>query len=295
MSSLKDIRTRISSVKSTRQITSAMKMVSAAKLKKAQDAVINLRPYANKLNEVLSNISKSVNLAEDNIYARSGYPERILFVVISSNKGLCGAFNMNVIKETIRLIDEDYYGENEQGNVDILTIGKAATDYFTKKRYRVIGSDNELIDQLSFDKAVPLIEKIIDSFVNKDYDRVMVIYNRFKNAAVQILTSHQFLPVEIDYCEEEDFFMNFDYIMEPDQEYIIKNLIPKSLKLNFYEALLESLAAEHGARMTAMHKATDNATTLIKELQLTYNKARQASITNEISEIVGGAEALSNI
>ncbi|MDY6801540.1 MAG: ATP synthase F1 subunit gamma [Bacteroidota bacterium] len=293
MSSLKDIRTRISSVKSTRQITSAMKMVSAAKLKKAQDSVINLRPYAHKLNEILSNITQSVNIIEDNVYARSGYPERILFVVISSNKGLCGAFNMNVIKETIRIIDEDYYGENEQGNVDILTIGKAATDYFSKKGYKIIGYDNELLDQLSFDKAVPLIEKIIDSFVNKDYDRVMVIYNRFKNAAVQILTSHQFLPVEVDYCEEEDFFMNFDYIMEPDQEYIIKNLIPQSLKLNFYEALLESLAAEHGARMTAMHKATDNATTLIKELELTYNKARQASITNEISEIVGGAEALS--
>jgi len=292
MSSLKDIRTRISSVKSTRQITSAMKMVSAAKLKKAQDSVINLRPYAHKLNEILNNITKSVNIIEDNIYARSGYPERILFVVISSNKGLCGAFNMNVIKETIRLIDEDYYGENEQGNVDVLTIGKAATDYFSKKGYKIIGYDNELLDQLSFDKTAPLIKKIIDSFVTKDYDRVMLIYNRFKNAAVQILTSHQFLPVEVNYCEDEDSFVNFDYIMEPDQEYIIKNLIPRSLKLNFYEALLESLAAEHGARMTAMHKATDNASSLIKELQLTYNKARQASITNEISEIVGGAEAL---
>jgi len=294
MSSLKDIRTRISSVKSTRQITSAMKMVSAAKLKKAQDSVINLRPYAHKLNEILNNITKSVNIIEDNIYARSGYPERILFVVISSNKGLCGAFNMNVIKETIRLIDEDYYGENEQGNVDVLTIGKAATDYFSKKGYKIIGYDNELLDQLSFDKTAPLIKKIIDLFVTKDYDRVMLIYNRFKNAAVQILTSQQFLPVEINYCdEEEESFVNFDYIMEPDQEYIIKNLIPRSLKLNFYEALLESLAAEHGARMTAMHKATDNASSLIKELQLTYNKARQASITNEISEIVGGAEALS--
>ncbi len=294
MSSLKDIRTRISSVKSTRQITSAMKMVSAAKLKKAQDSVINLRPYAHKLNEILNNITKSVNIIEDNIYARSGYPERILFVVISSNKGLCGAFNMNVIKETIRLIDEDYYGENEKGNVDVLTIGKAATDYFSKKGYKIIGYDNELLDQLSFDKTAPLIKKIIDLFVTKDYDRVMLIYNRFKNAAVQILTSQQFLPVEINYCdEEEESFVNFDYIMEPDQEYIIKNLIPRSLKLNFYEALLESLAAEHGARMTAMHKATDNASSLIKELQLTYNKARQASITNEISEIVGGAEALS--
>jgi len=293
MSSLKDIRTRISSVKSTRQITSAMKMVSAAKLKKAQDSVINLRPYAHKLNEILSNITHSVNIIEDNIYARSGHPERILFVVISSNKGLCGAFNINVIKETIRIIDEDYYGENEQGNVDVLTIGKAATEYFNKKGYKVIGYDNELLDQLSFDKAAPLIEKIIESYVNKEYDQVMLIYNRFKNAAVQILTSHQFLPVEVNYCEEdEDSFVNFDYIMEPDQEYIVKNLIPKSLKLNFYEALLESLAAEHGARMTAMHKATDNATTLIKELELTYNKARQASITNEISEIVGGAEAL---
>jgi len=293
MSSLKDIRTRITSVKSTRQITSAMKMVSAAKLKKAQDSVINLRPYAHKLNEILNNITRSVNLGNDNIYSRSGFPDRILLVVISSNKGLCGAFNMNVIKETIRLINEEYAGENEAGNVDILTIGKAATDYFTKKGFKVIGSDNELLEKLCFDQATPLIEKIIESFVNKEYDQVMLIYNRFKNAAVQLLTSQQFLPVEINYCDEEETFVNFEYIMEPDQEYIVKNLIPKSLKLNFYEALLESLAAEHGARMTAMHKATDNATSLIKELQLTYNKARQASITNEISEIVGGAEALS--
>ncbi len=292
MSSLKDIRTRITSVKSTRQITSAMKMVSAAKLKKAQDSVINLRPYAHKLNEILSNITRSVNLGENNIYARSGYPEKILLVVVSSNKGLCGGFNANVIKETIRLIDEDYSGENEEGNVDILTIGKAATDYFIKKGYKVVGSDNELLEQLSFEKATPLIEKIIESFVHKNYDCVRLMYNRFKNAAVQVLTSDQFLPVTVNYCEEEESFMNFDYIMEPDQEYIVKNLIPKSLKLNFYEALLESLAAEHGARMTAMHKATDNATSLIKELQLTYNKARQATITNEISEIVGGAEAL---
>jgi len=293
MSSLKDIRTRITSVKSTRQITSAMKMVSAAKLKKAQDSVINLRPYAHKLNEILNNITRSVNLGNDNIYSRSGFPDRILLVVISSNKGLCGAFNMNVIKETIRLINEEYAGENEAGNVDILTIGKAATDYFTKKGFKVIGSDNELLEKLCFDQATPLIEKIIESFVNKEYDQVMLIYNRFKNAAVQLLTSQQFLPVEINYCDEEETFVNFEYIMEPDQEYIVKNLIPKSLKLNFYEALLESLAAEHGARMTAMHKATDNATSLIKELQLTYNKARQASITNEISVIVGGAEALS--
>lgn len=293
MSSLKDIRTRITSVKSTRQITSAMKMVSAAKLKKAQDSVINLRPYAHKLNEILSNITRSVNLGENNIYARSGYPDKILLVVVSSNKGLCGGFNANVIKETIRLIDEDYYGENEEGNVDILTIGKAATDYFIKKGYKIVGSDNELLEQLSFEKATPLIEKIIESFVHKNYDCVRLVYNRFKNAAVQVLTSDQFLPVTVNYHEEEEeSFMNFDYIMEPDQEYIVKNLIPKSLKLNFYEALLESLAAEHGARMTAMHKATDNATSLIKELQLTYNKARQATITNEISEIVGGAEAL---
>src|SRR6056297_380464 len=292
MSSLKDIRTRITSVKSTRQITSAMKMVSAAKLKKAQDSVINLRPYAHKLNEILNNITRSVNLGDDNIYSRSEYPDRILLVVITCNKGLCGAFNMNVIKETIRLIDEEYPGENEAGNVEILTIGKAATDFFTKKGYKIIGSDNELLEKLCFDKATPLTEKIIESFVNKEYDQVMLIYNRFKNAAVHLLTSQQFLPVEINYCEEEESFVNFDYIMEPDEEYIVKNLIPKSLKLNFYEALLESLAAEHGARMTAMHKATDNATSLIKELQLTYNKARQATITNEISEIVGGAEAL---
>ncbi|MFO7827628.1 MAG: ATP synthase F1 subunit gamma [Bacteroidales bacterium] len=292
MSNLKDIRTRIASVKSTKQITSAMKMVSAAKLKKAQDSVINLRPYAHKLNEILSSITKSVNLGEENIYSRPGFPDKILIVVISSNKGLCGAFNANVIKETIQLIDKNYYGENAEGNVDLLTIGKNASEYFPKKGYKVIGSDNDLLDQLSFEKATPLIEKIIESFINKDYDRVMLVYNRFKNAAVQIITSDQFLPLEIDYEEEGDMHINYDFIFEPSKEYIVKNLIPKSLKLNFYEALLESLAAEHGARMTAMHKATDNATALIKELQLNYNKARQAAITNEILEIVGGAEAL---
>ncbi|MGM0407736.1 MAG: F0F1 ATP synthase subunit gamma, partial [Bacteroidota bacterium] len=202
MSNLKDIRTRIASVKSTKQITSAMKMVSAAKLKKAQDSVINLRPYAHKLNEILSSITKSVNLGEENIYSRPGFPDKILIVVISSNKGLCGAFNANVIKETIQLIDKNYYGENAEGNVDLLTIGKNASEYFPKKGYKVIGSDNDLLDQLSFEKATPLIEKIIESFINKDYDRVMLVYNRFKNAAVQIITSDQFLPLEIDYEEE---------------------------------------------------------------------------------------------
>ena len=290
MSNLKEIRTRIASVKSTRQITSAMKMVSAAKLKKAQDAVINLRPYAGKLHQILFNINKSIENDDENIYSRKEIPEKILIVSITSNKGLCGAFNANVIKQVTTLVNEDYVGENKEGNVSIFSIGKKGSEFYKSKGYKNVFVHNDLLDNLSFDNAIHLIEDIMQAYVEKDYDRVILVYNRFKNAAVQILTKDQFLPIELP--EDVETHENLDFIFEPTKEYIVKELIPRSLKIQFYEALLESLAAEHGARMTAMHKATDNATDLLRELQLNYNKARQSTITNEILEIVSGAEAL---
>lgn len=292
MSNLKEIRTRISSVKSTRQITSAMKMVSAAKLKKAQDAVINLRPYAGKLHEILFNINQSLENEEDNIYCRKDEPEKILIVSITSNKGLCGAFNANVIKQVNTLIEKEYKEENKEGNVSIFSIGKKGSEAYKLKGVKNLFVNNDILDYLNFANAAPLIEDIMQSYVEQDYDKILLVYNKFKNAAVQILSTDQYLPIELPENTEEKY--HADYIFEPSKEYIVKELIPKSLKIQFYEALLESLAAEHGARMTAMHKATDNATDLLRELQLNYNKARQASITNEILEIVGGAEALNN-
>lgn len=290
MGNLKEIRTRIASVKSTRQITSAMKMVSAAKLKKAQDAVINLRPYAGKLHQLLFHINQSIEEDNENIYSRSEIPERILIVSITSNKGLCGAFNANVVKQVTTLINEHYAGEYKEGNVSLFSIGKNGTEFYKSKKIKNLFVNNDILDNLSFTNAAPFIEDIMKSYVEKDYDKVILVYNRFKNAAVQILTTDNYLPIELPEDIQSD--EKYEYIFEPTKEYIVQELIPKSLKIQFYEAILESLAAEHGARMTAMHKATDNASTLIKDLQLTYNKARQAAITNEILEIVGGAEAL---
>ncbi len=291
MGNLKEIRTRIASVKSTKQITSAMKMVSAAKLKRAQDSVINLRPYARKLHHILSNINQSLENEEENIYSRKEKPEKILIISITSNKGLCGAFNTNVTKQVLSFLNGDYIEEFKAGKVSIISIGKKGTELFQSNKIELHSNDNQILDQLNFENAVPFIESVMQAYVNKDFDKVIVVYNKFKNAAVQELTAGQFLPIELP--ENTDSNEIFDYIFEPSKEEIVKELIPKSLKIQLYEAMLESLAAEHGARMTAMHKATDNATDLIKELQLTYNKARQASITNEILEIVGGAEALS--
>jgi len=295
MGNLKEIRSRITSVKSTRQITSAMKMVSAAKLKKAQDAVINLRPYANKLIVILQNIYRSIESEEENIYSRKSVSdEKILIIAITSNKGLCGAFNANVIKQVTTLINENYIDDIKKGNVSIVSIGKKGTEFFNSKGYKVAFYNNEILDKLSFENALPMIEQIMGLYEKKLVDKIILVYNKFKNAGVQVLTSEQFLPIELLFDKDNDdqIMDHFDYIFEPTKEYIVQELIPKSLRIKLYEALLESLAAEHGARMTAMHKATDNASEMIKELQLNYNKARQASITNEILEIVGGAEAL---
>lgn len=294
MGNLKEIRSRIISVKSTRQITSAMKMVSAAKLKKAQDAVINLRPYAKKLVGILQNIYQTIEGESESIYNRKTNIEKILIVAITSNKGLCGAFNANVIKQVTTLINEDFIKENNEGNVSIVSFGKKGSEFFHSKGYKVAFYNNEILDKLSYENALPFIEQVMALYERNQADKIMLVYNQFKNAGVQVLAAEQFLPIELDTDKEADeqIMEHFDYIFEPTKEYIVQELIPKSLKLKLYETMLESLAAEHGARMTAMHKATDNASEMIKELQLNYNKARQASITNEILEIVGGAEAL---
>ncbi len=292
MANLKAIRIRISSVKSTRQITSAMKMVSAAKLRKAQDKIVRLRPYANKLHEILVNLSQSLADAEiENVYGRISEPRRILIVVVTSNRGLCGAFNSNVFKEARRVALEKYYDQYSNGNVRFLAIGKKGFDFLRKQKMEIAGENNDMLNELTFEKCAVTAEKVMESFVRGEYDRVEIIYNHFKNAAVQILTNEVFLPVEPSSSEKMGT-VPADYIYEPDKEEIIKELIPKSLKIQFYKAVLDSFVAENGARMTAMHKATDNATTMIRDLTLQYNKARQAAITNQILEVVSGAEAL---
>jgi F-type H+-transporting ATPase subunit gamma len=292
MANLKAIRIRITSFKSTRQITSAMKMVSAAKLRKAQDKIVKLRPYANKLHGLLVDLSQSLADSEvDNIYGRVSSPEKVLVVVITSNRGLCGAFNTNVINETRRVISEKYTDQLKNGNLKLLTIGKKGFDYFRKLKVNMLPEQNNLFHELTFDNVSLLVEQIMRSFASMEFDRVELIYNQFKNAAVQNLTNEVFLPVET-VAPGKVNTTPVDYIYEPDKEDIIIELIPKSLKIQFYKAVLDSFVAEHGARMTAMHKATDNATSMIRDLTLQYNKARQATITNQILEVVSGAEAL---
>ena len=289
MANLKEIRTRISSVESTMQITSAMKMVSAAKLKRAQDAITQMRPFAKKFNDILLNVSGSVDGGEHPLMKKSS-GNKVLLIAFSSNRGLCGGFNSNVIKEVKRIVQE-----NPDKEYSILPIGKKVYDAF-KKTSLINTNENlpkeceKIWDNLSYENAVEIILDVISSFQKEVFDESYIIYNSFKNAAIQKLTNEKFLPVEP--IEESTDAKTVDYIFEPNQEEILNELIPNSLKIKFYKALLDSFASEHGARMTAMHKATDNATEMKKELTLFYNKARQASITSEILEIVAGAEAL---
>jgi len=292
MANLKIIRTRISSVKSTRQITSAMKMVAAAKLRRAQDKIVRLRPYANKLHEILIGLTQSlVDSEDDNIYGRESAPEKILIVIITSNRGLCGGFNSNIIKETRRVIAEKYHNQYKKENLWFIAIGKKGFDYLRRQKLNLLEEDNQLFHDLTFENVAGVASRVMESFVSGKYDRVDIIYNQFKNAAVQNLTNEVFLPVETIPGDKKTVTL-IDYIYEPTKEEIIKELIPKSLKIQFYKAVLDSFVAEHGARMTAMHKATDNATQMIRELTLQYNKARQSAITNQILEVVSGAEAL---
>ena len=286
MANLKEIRNRISSIGSTMQITSAMKMVSAAKLKKAQDAITAMRPYSSKLTELLQNLSATLDSDAGGAYSKQREVSKVLLVVVTSNRGLCGGFNSSVIKETTQNIAANY----QAVDVDLLTIGKKGNDILSKS-YPVIDARNDIFDNLTFDYVAEVAEKIMKLYSDGTYDKIEIIYNRFKNAATQIPQVEQFLPIK---PSEGDTNASADYIFEPSKEKIVLELIPKSLKTQLYKAVRDSFAAEHGARMTAMHKATDNATELRDELLLTYNKARQAAITNEILEIVGGAEALKN-
>ena len=286
MANLKEIRNRISSIGSTMQITSAMKMVSAAKLKKAQDAITAMRPYSSKLTELLQNLSATLDGDAGGAYSKQREVSKVLLVVVTSNRGLCGGFNSSVIKETTQNIAANY----QEVDVDLLTIGKKGNDILSKS-YPVIDARNDVFDNLTFDYVAEVAEKIMKLYSDGTYDKIEIIYNRFKNAATQIPQVEQYLPIK---PVEGDTNASADYIFEPSKEKIVLELIPKSLKTQLFKAVRDSFAAEHGARMTAMHKATDNATELRDELLLTYNKARQAAITNEILEIVGGAEALKN-
>ncbi|WP_273568721.1 ATP synthase F1 subunit gamma [Maribacter halichondriae] len=284
MANLKEIRNRIASVSSTMQITSAMKMVSAAKLKKAQDAITAMRPYANKLTELLQSLSGS--LEAGNKYSDNREINRVLLVAITSNRGLCGAFNSNIIKQGYLLAEETYAGKQ----VDIMAIGKKSNDILGKK-FNVIANHSKVFDDLTFENVSAIAEDLMEHFTTGDYDRIDIVYNKFKNAATQIIMTEQFLPIVPMEGSENSAA---DYIFEPSKVEIVEQLIPKSLKTQLYKGIRDSFASEHGARMTAMHKATDNATEMRDQLKLTYNKARQAAITNEILEIVGGAEALNN-
>jgi F-type H+-transporting ATPase subunit gamma len=293
VANLKEVRLRIASVKSTQQITSAMKMVAASKLRKAQSAIIKLRPYAAKLQEFLQNLSVSLDAGDiSSVYSVQRQPEKVLLIVVSSNRGLCGAFNANVIKMANNLMADKYTAQYQKGNLSLITIGKKATEFYRKKNYNVIESHDDVFNHLSFENVSVIAENVMNLFSNKTFDRVEIIYNQFKNAATQILVTEQFLPVLPPAKDETKKTSKVDYIFEPSKEEIVLDLIPKSLKIQFYKSLLDSYASEHGARMTAMHQATDNAKELLKDLNLAYNKARQASITGEILEIVGGAEAL---
>ena len=286
MANLKEIRNRISSVSSTMQITSAMKMVSAAKLKKAQDAITAMRPYANKLTELLQNLSGSLDGDVGAKYTDNREVNKVLIVSITSNRGLCGAFNSNIIKESVSL----YHGKYGGKQVDYVTIGKKGNDILGKK-FTIVSNESSVFDDLTFENVANIAEALMSKFTEGEYDRIDLIYNRFKNAATQIVTTEQFLPIV---PVEGDANAGADYIFEPSKPEIVEQLIPKSLKTQLYKAIRDSFASEHGARMTAMHKATDNAGELKDQLTLTYNKARQAAITGEILEIVGGAEALND-
>ena len=291
MANLKEVRNRITSVSSTQQITKAMKMVSAAKLKRATNAIVQLRPYATKLKDILANLSASL---EDSTspFIQEREPVRVLVIVVSSNRGLAGAFNANAIKTANLLIVNKYSEQLKKGNVSIIAIGKKSQDFYEKRKYNVIGNNNELYNDLSFENASVITEGIMTGFANGDYDRVEVVYNQFKNAGMQILVSEQLLPVPRTEKVKGDTSSKTDYILEPSQEEIVNGLIPKSIKTQLYKAILDSHASEHGARMTAMDKATENAGDLLKALKLSYNQARQAAITTELTEIVSGAAAL---
>lgn len=296
MPNLKEVRIRIASVISTQQITSAMKMVSASKLRRAQDAIIQMRPFEEKLKEILDNLILSAG-SSAGVYAKSRPAEKVLIVVITSNRGLCGGFNSSVIKAVNQLIREKYSDQAAKGNVSLACVGKKGADFFKRSNLKMMATRSELWDKLAYSGVAEFAEEILKLYAEEKIDKVEVVYNRFKNAATQVLTVDQLLPFNTEATSQQPSANGSrkpDYIFEPSKEEIIENLIPYALKVRFYRSMLDSYAAEHGARMTAMHKATDNAAEMIKSLKLSYNKARQAAITKEILEIVAGAEAINN-
>ena len=298
MANLKEVRTRINSVNSTMQITSAMKMVSASKLRKSQSAITSLRPYASKLKEIMQDLSSSLLTSSESVYAKkhkdNAEDEKILIIPVASNKGLCGIFNGNIIRETIRFVNDECRIQLEKGNVDILCISKKVEEALKFKKITTIGNENSLLDNLSYDNILPFAERLMSDFSNEKYDRIIFIYNQFKNAGSQIMVHEQFLPIVSEESNDDNHSTSeIEYIFQPSKEEILNSLIPKSLKLQVYKILLDSFTSEHGARMVSMTKATDNASELLKELNRSYNKARQSTITNEIIEIVSGADALS--
>jgi len=293
MANLKEVKGRIQSVTSTQQITKAMKMVAAAKLRRAQDRIMQMRPYAEKLSGVMQNVSRAVdNQALDNPYGQERDVNAVLLVVISSDRGLCGAFNSNIFKHTQNLIIDKYSYIEASGNLHILPIGKRAYEYYKKKGYSIKDTYYDLFNSLDFHHVRTAAEYTMKSFLSQEFDKIEIIYNEFKNVATQIIRNEQFLPIPPLESFEDTNIQNIDFIAEPNEVFIFNEIIPKSLKIQFYKSLLESNASEHGARMTAMGQATDNAGELLKQLKLTYNRTRQAAITKEILEIVGGAEAL---
>lgn len=298
MANLKEIRVRIASVTTTRQITSAMKMVSAAKLKRAQDAVLQLRPYVSRLSGILGNLYQYNDGVEDKLFFQQRGNDRILIVLVTSNRGLCGAFNNNAIKLAISLAQNEYSHALQTKKLQFICVGKKGADYLRSKHYPILAEYPEIVEKPNYTEAAAVAESIIAQYMGGNFDKVVLVYNQFKNAAVQALVSEQFLPLSLPKPRKKEVrpstvvtYTN-DYILEPSKEAIIAEIVPVYLKSLFYRAILDSVASEHGARMTAMHKATDNATELLRQLTLNYNKARQASITGEILEIVGGAEAL---
>lgn len=293
MANLKIVRTRIESVKSTQQITKAMKMVAASKLRKAQDAVLQMRPYVNKLYGILENVSASLDKDHQSVFSTDRGEEKILIVVITSDRGLCGAFNTNAIKSALSLIKQKYTQQESDNNLWMLPLGKKAFEFFQKRNYQVIDSYSTIFTELSFEKVREVAEFAMDGFVEGRFDRVEIVYNEFKNVATQIIRIDRFLPI-VQNVEVNDKTRPRDFIFEPSVETIIQEVIPRMLKVQFYKAVLESNNGEHGARMTAMNQATENAGILLSDLKLIYNRTRQAAITTEILEIVGGAEALEN-
>ena len=291
MANLKEVRTRIESVNSTKQITSAMKMVAASKLRKAQNSIMALRPYADKFSEILERIMSSCQQPTAN--SQQPTANNILIIPLSSNKGLCGTFNANVIRETMNLIKDEYQELFDNGKVDILCVGSKVEEALRFKKYPVVGNENILLDDINYDNAAAFAERLMKDFDDKKYDKIVFVYNQFKNAATQVLVTEQFLPV-ISQQPAANSQEQTDYIFMPNKEDIFKEMLPKSLKLQVYKILLDSYASEQGARMISMTQATDNATELLKELNISYNKARQSAITNELVEIISGANALNN-